>query len=406
MATPTHSQSVSCNVLKGLRVLDFGRYVAAPYCAMLLADMGAEVIRVERPGGEEDRRVGLTAANRENLLYPSMARNKKAITLDYARAESLRVLGDLVASSDIFLHNFSPSAALGLNLGYEQIKAFEPRIIYAAISCYGSSGPYAERIGFDPMAQMLSGAAAVTGTADEPIRSGVPWVDYSTGLCAALGILAALRHRDLTGEGQSVDCALLQTAVSFTTPVLAEATVMGLERPRLRNQGAYLAPANLYECSDGRVYLAVVTNSMWRALVRIIGKPELAQAPELANGELRYINAERIEAPLREWMASRQVDAVVDEMARARVPCARYLTTAEVREDPQVRACSMVAEADLREPGLERVPVSQLPIRFSKTSLATVRPPPRVGEHNVQIYREMLGYDEADYQGLESAGVI
>ena len=229
---------MSLGVLDGLRVLDFGRFIAAPYCGMLLASMGADVIRVEGPGGDEDRRLGLTASNGENLTYPCLGRNKRGITLDLSgRAPARSILADLVARCDVLLHNFSPGAVRALGLTYEEVRRLKPDVIYTGISCYGADGPYANRRGFDPMARMSSGAAAVTGPEGHPpVRAGVPWADYATGLCATLGTVLALRHRDVTGEGQAVDCSLLKTAVSFMAPVIAEALVTGIERPRLGNR--------------------------------------------------------------------------------------------------------------------------------------------------------------------------
>jgi crotonobetainyl-CoA:carnitine CoA-transferase CaiB-like acyl-CoA transferase len=226
----------------GIRVLDFGRFIAAPYCGMMLADMGAEVIRADRPGGEEDRSLGLRAANGEKMTFPNYARNKKGITLNVFSKDGVReVLADLVGVSDVFLHNFSPGALKAFGLTYDDIRALKPDIIFAGVSCYGATGPYATRTGFDQIAQVFSGAASVTGFGENPpTRSAVPWVDYSTGLMTTIGILLALRHRDATGEGQSVDCALLQTAIRFTAPMIGEAEVLGRERERIGNRAHYV----------------------------------------------------------------------------------------------------------------------------------------------------------------------
>lgn len=330
-------------VLHGIRVLDFGRFISAPYCAMMLADLGAEVIRVERPGGEEDRSIGLQASNGQNFTFLSLARNKRAITLRVESPEGRAVLQDLVRRSDVFLHNFTPSTAEHRKLAYEDIRSIRHDIIYAAISCYGSAGPLRARGGFDPIAQVCSGAASLTGSErDPPLRSGVPWVDYSTGLCAAFGILAALRHRDATGEGQAVDCALLQTAVSFTAPMIAEAVIAQRERPRLGNRGPYLGPTDLYRCRGGYVYVATVTESMWRSLLRLIGHPELADLPDLRTDLQRFENRELIDPLVQQWMERLTVAEAVSALETAHLPCGIYRTTAEVPDDPQVRACGML----------------------------------------------------------------
>ena len=220
-------------VLEDLRVLDFGRFIAGPYCGMLLADMGAEVIRIDRPGGEEDRTAGLTGSNGENLSFPNYARNKKGITLDvFDKGHGQRVLADLVKQSDVVLHSFSPEAARRAGLIYEDLVKINPRIIVTAISCFGSTGPYSDRTGFDFIAQAMSGAMKIGGFPDKPpIRAFVNPMDHGTGAIAAFGTMVALRHRDQTGEGQLVDLALFQTALTYVVPFIAEAEVLEKSGP-------------------------------------------------------------------------------------------------------------------------------------------------------------------------------
>jgi len=247
-------------ILEDIRVLDFGRFIACPYCGMILADMGAEVIRIDRTGGEEDRNVGLLGPNGENTGYPSYARNKKGITLNLMKNEAAReVLADLVKISDVVIHNFSPYAAELIGLTYEQLTVYKKDIILAAVSCYGSDGPYANRVGFDPIAQAMSGAMSITGYPQgDPLRSQVPWVDYSTALANAVGTLLALRHRDKTGVGQMVDLSLLGTAVSFMGPIIAEAEVLGRLRPMVGNRGCYIGPSDLFQCRDDQLFSPTV----------------------------------------------------------------------------------------------------------------------------------------------------
>jgi crotonobetainyl-CoA:carnitine CoA-transferase CaiB-like acyl-CoA transferase len=393
-------------ILRGLRVLDCGRYIAVPYCAMILADMGAEVIRIERPSGEEDRYYGLKASNGENFTFPGLARNKKGITLDIAAEEGREVMSDLVAISDVFLHNFSLGAVKAMRLGYEDVRIRKPNIIYAAVSCYGEGGPYAKRTGFDPIAQVSSGAAAVSGFEDDPLRSGVPWVDYSTGLCAAIGVLLALRHRDATGDGQAVDCALLQTAISFTTPMIAEAIVAGKERPRLGNRGPYLGASDLHKCSDGYVFISTVTETMWQSLMNVIGRPDLIGLPELGTDEQRFENRALVDPLIKKWVGCHTVEEVVTKLEKARIPCGVYRTTAQVSQDPQVQAQKMIEYMDLELVGLEQMPVTGLPVRLSKCPGVLVSRAPRVGEHNDEIYRCLLGFDDRRIADLRSKRVI
>lgn len=394
-------------VLQGIRVLDFGRFIAAPYCGMMLADMGAEVIRVERPGGEEDRRLGLKAANGENFTYPGLARNKKGITLDVMSSDGRNVLCALVACSDVLLHNFSLAATQAMKLTYEEIRAMKSDIIYTGISCYGADGPDSNRNGFDPIAQVVSGAAALTGFDNQvPLRCGIPWVDYSTGLCAALGTVLALRHRESVGEGQAVDCALLQTAVSYAAPMIAEAIIAGQERPRLGNRAAYLGPSDLYKCRDGYVYVAAVTQAMWQSLMRLIGHQELIDAPHLRTDEQRFAHRAEVDPLVEGWMERHTVTEVVTALDDARIPCGIYQTTAQVPDNPQVQARRMLEYVDLEVPRMERVPVSGLPIRLSKCPNAGVLRPPRVGEHNREIYGRLLKYSAEQIANLQANGAI
>lgn len=395
-------------VLDDVRVLDFGRFIACPYCGMLLADMGAEVIRIERPGGEEDRTIGLLASNGQNLSYPSYARNKKGITLRIMKNEKGReVLADLVQHSDVVIHNFSPHAAKMMGLTYEELKALKSDIILTAISCFGSEGPYSNRQGFDFIAQAMSGSLALGGFADKPpIRAFMNPMDFGTALCATIGTLLALRHRDQTGEGQMVDLALLRTAISFNAPAIAEADVLGRLRPIIGNRAPYLGPTDLFRCKDGWVFIATIMDTLWRRLARAIGHGELINDPDLQNDLQRFENRHKVDPLVAEWCAERTVTDVTKIMAEARIPCGAYLGLDEVSQDPHVRATGMIEYTDLEEPGLERVPVCGIPMRLSKTPGRVRTRAPRVGEHNLEIYRDLLGYGEERISKLAAEGVI
>ena len=395
-------------VLDGVRVLDFGRFIAAPYCGMILADMGAEVIRIDRPGGEEDRRHGLKASNGENLSYPSYARNKKCISLNVLSKDAPRdVLEDLVRISDVFLHNFSPGAIKAFSLTYDDIKAIKPDIIYTGISCYGSTGPYCDRVGFDQIAQIFSGAAALNGyEGDDPLRAALPWVDYSTALCATIGTLLALRHRDATGEGQMVDCALLQTAMSFIAPMVAEAEVLGKERPRIGNRSAYLGPTDLYKCRDGYVYVATTMEGMWRRMMKIVGHEEMIDNPDFDTDIKRFDRRDEVDPLVAGWIKAHTVEEVVATMDENRIPCGVYHSTANDASDPHVQARKMLEYMDLGAPGLERVPVCGIPIRLSATPGEVRDVAPKVGQHNDEYYRDKLGYSEEKLTSLRQSGFV
>ena len=397
-------------VLEDIRVLDFGRFIAGPYCGMMLADMGAKVIRIDRPGGEEDRTTGLIGPNGQNVTYPSYARNKKGITLnlmDKKDKKSRKVLADLVKISDVVLYNFSPYAAKLMGLTYEELKAIKPDIIVTTVSCYGNDGPYANRIGFDFMAQAMSGAMALGGFPGiPPQRSHLPFADFSTALMATIGTLLALRHRDQTGEGQMLDLALLQTAVSFTSPQIAEAEALGRLRPRVGNRAPYLGPSDLYECKDGYDFIATIMDTLWRRLAKAIGHAELIDDPDLDNDLQRFENRDKIDPLVAEWTAQRTVDEVIAAMTDARIPCAKYLELDEVSKDPHVQARNMIEYIDMEEPGLENLPICGIPIKLSKTPGSVETRAPRVGEHNGYIYGDLLGYTASFIAELKDQEVI
>lgn len=395
-------------VLDDIRVLDFGRFIACPYCGMLLADMGAEVIRIERPGGEEDRTHSLLGPNGQNMSYPSYARNKKGITLRVMRNEKgQEVLADLVRHSDVVIHNFSPDAAEMMGLTYEKLKAIKPDIILTAISCFGSEGPYSKLPGFDFIAQAMSGCMALGGYPDKPpIRAFMNPMDYGTALAAAFGTMVALRHRDQTGEGQVVDLALLRTAISFNAPVIAEAEVLGRMRPMIGNRAAYLGPTDLFQCRDGYVFIASIMNTLWRRLITLVGHSELIDDPDLQNDYQRFEHRDKVDHLIAEWCAQRTVKEVLEKMEEARIPCGPLLGLDEVAGDPHVRATDMLEYTDLEEPGLENVPVCGIPVRLSKTPGRVETRAPRVGEHNDTIYRDLLGYSPERLAELKKEGVI
>jgi crotonobetainyl-CoA:carnitine CoA-transferase CaiB-like acyl-CoA transferase len=395
-------------VLEDIRVLDFSRFVAGPYCGMLLADMGAEVIRIDRPGGEEDRTYGLTGANNENLIFANYARNKKGITLNlFGNDKGHEILADLVRQSDIVLHSFPPEAAKLAGLTYEDLVRINPRIIVAAISSFGSTGPYANKGGFDFIVQAMSGAMKIGGFPDKPpIRAFMNPMDHGTGAVAAFGAMVALRHRDQTGEGQLVDLSLFQTALTYVTPMIAEAEVLGRVRPVIGNRSAYLGPTDLYPCKDGYVFIATVMNSLWRRMARLIGHEELIDDPDLQTDFQRYENRDRIDPLVADWIAGHTVADVLEKLEKARIPCGPLRGTDEVLDDPHIRSEKMVEYVDMEAPGMEKVPTSGISPRLSKTPGFVTSRPPRVGEHNSEIYESLLGYSTAAINGLREKGVI
>ena len=393
-------------VLTGVRVLDFSRWFAGPYTATLLAAMGAEVIRVERPAGEEERNFGPYAPNGESMLTLVTLQNRRGITLDPLSDKGRGIVGQLVRKSDVVLHSYvsgSPEESL---LSYDSLTQFNPAIIVAKVSGFGSTGPYAQRPCFDTIAQALSGAMSYTGFPETaPTRSGYAWVDFSTGSHAALGIMFALYHRQRTGKGQFIDVALLDVAVSCVAglAVAAEYKVSGIIRARQGN-ASYYNFTNCLKAKDGWVMLGTSGTPIWRRFLRAIGREDLKEDPRFKDDRLRYKSRQAIQSVVEEWLKDKTVDEAIKILEQARVPCSRVNNIAEMVNDPQVAAREMLI--DMEYPGIGKVPLPGVVIKMSGTPGAIERPAPMAGEHNEEVYSSLLGFTPEQLQQLKAEGVI
>lgn len=391
-------------VLEGIRVLDFGRFVACPFCGLLLAAMGAEVIRVERPGGEVDRRTGLLAPNGENFFMLTLGRNKKAITLDWLTERGRDILKDLVRRSDVIIDSFSPDAKQAMGLDYASLKQINPGIIVVSVSGFGQYGPYSRRRCFDPIAQAMSGAMTITGfPGSPPTRSAVPYVDFATGLYAALGTMLCLFYREKTGIGQEVDVSLMDTALSFIGRHVAEYKVMGEPQQQIGNHSRHCI-AELFEAQDGWVFISLITNDIWRRFLRAAGMENLEAEPRYEDDLSRFRNRHLLDPVIARWVSERTVDEVMGLLMEHGVPCGPVKTIPEVAEDPHVWARDMLVEVDY--PDMGKVPLSGLAIKLSHTPGEVKAPAPRVGEHNEEVYCRLLGYAKEELARLEEQAVI
>src|SRR5947208_1785614 len=279
--------------LEGIRVIDFGRFIAGPYCAMLLADFGADVIRVERREGGEDRRLGPVTGSGEGGLFLNLNRNKRGMTLDLAHPIAEEIIRRLVHSADIVIVNLPIGVMRKLKLDYDHLRQIKEEIILVRASAFGPDGPYRDRIGFDGVVQAMSGAMSLTGFPDgPPVRSIVSWVDYGTALHAAFGAMAALYHRLQTGRGQLIDVSLLATGVTFMTPLLAERQATGIRREQLGNTAYYAAPSDAYRTRDGWILVPTIGAEMFRRWARLVGRPDLIADPRCKDDITRPAHAD------------------------------------------------------------------------------------------------------------------
>jgi crotonobetainyl-CoA:carnitine CoA-transferase CaiB-like acyl-CoA transferase len=332
--------------LSGIRVIDFGRFIAGPYCAMLLADMGADVIRVDRRQGSEDRYIAAITESGEGGGFLSLNRNKRNLTLDTSKPESAGIIRRLVEGADVVVANLPNNVLKNMRLDYESLKAIKPNIILARISTFGPDGPYANRVGFDTVAQAMSGAMSLTGFAGAPVRDIVPFEDYGTALHTAFGVMVALYHRQQTGEGQIVDGSLLATSIAYVQGLLAERSVLGIKRRQQGNTSFYAAPSDAYQTKDGWIVVSAVGNDMFARWARLVGREDFIADPRFAGDQLRADNREAITEAMNAWLATRTTEQAIVELEKARVPAGPVLDLQQVLDDPQVKARELLKYVD------------------------------------------------------------
>jgi crotonobetainyl-CoA:carnitine CoA-transferase CaiB-like acyl-CoA transferase len=393
-------------VLAGVRVLDFGRYVAGPYCATLLGYLGAEVIRIEKPDGGEDRYIAPIAESGEGGVYFQTACNKKSITLDPASAQGREIVQRLVRSADVVVANLPPSGLKSLGLDYASLKAIRPDIILATQSSFGDEGPLAERGGFDGVGQAMSGAMYMTGTPGNPAKSAAPYVDYSTAVLSAFGTLAALMQRAQTGAGQEVQTSLLGTAMAVFGSHLIEQSALAINRVPTGNRVQTSAPSDVFATRDGHILTHTVGNGLFRRWARLMGDAERwISDPRFQSDQSRGDHGEDTLTRMRQWCSERTTDEALREMQAAGLPSGPVQTLQQALDHPQV-AAMQVLHAITDFPGLQRpAQVPDLPVKLSVSGGGITHRPPLLGEHTDEVLRG-LGYSSEEISGLRAARVI
>jgi crotonobetainyl-CoA:carnitine CoA-transferase CaiB-like acyl-CoA transferase len=390
--------------LEGIRVIDFGRFIAGPYCGMLLADMGADVIRVDRRRGSEDRYTGPVTEQGEGGAFLSLNRNKRSLTLDTSKKESAEIIRRLAKCADVVLANLPMAVLQKMGLDYDSLRAIKPDIILARISTFGPDGPYANRLGFDTIVQAMSGAMSLTGFPGTPIRASVSFEDYGTALHTAFGIMVALYHRARTGEGQVVDGSLLATGITYMQALLAERSVMGVERGQPGNAAFYSAPADTYRTTDGWIVVQTIGGEMFARWTRLVGREELIGDPRFADDLLRADNRVILTDAMNAWLATRTTADALAELETARVPAGPVLKLDEVLADPQVEARELLQYVEY--PGAPKpVPLANTAVRLSATPCGIRHRAPMLGEHTDEVLRE-IGYSDEEIAALRAAAVV
>lgn len=385
------------NALDGIRVLDVGQVMAGPFCAMQLADLGADVIKVEPPDGDSSRHMG-TRAGTDSTGFAAVNRGKRGIVLDLKTAAGRDALMRLAARADILIENFRPGVMKALGLDYSSVAATNPRLIYASISGYGQTGPDAARGGFDLIAQGASGLMSVTGEpGGPPMKAGVPITDLGAGLFALAAILAALHHRHATGRGQFIDTSLVEAGLALSVWESAEFFAGGVPQP-LGSAHRFLAPYQAVRCSDGYITVGAGTDRLFTALAQALGHEDWATNPDFSSAASRVRNrAALIEEIERETVTQQRAHWIALLEARG-IPCGPINSYAEAFADRQVQAREMVVTTDHPTLGSTRTPGS--PIKMSETPPDVRRRAPQLGEHTIEVLRE------AGLSAEEIAGIL
>jgi len=390
-------------VLKGVRVIDFGRYIAGPYCGALLAEYGADVIRIEKRDGSEDRFPAQVGGG-VGALFLQINRNKRSVTLDPASPEGREVVARLVRSADVVIANLPAATLKSMGLDYETLCTYRKDIIFVTNTAFGPVGPMSANVGFDGIGQVMCGATYMTGTLDQPYRASAPYVDFGTALHCAFGTMAALMERQQTGKGQIVTGALLATALTINNASLIEQAVVAPNRIPTGNRGQTAAPSDIYKTRDGWVLVAVTGNPLYKRWAKLMGEPEWLTDPRFATDDDRGAHAAIISERMGRWCAERATDDIVKILGDAKIPSAPVLTPQQALDHPQVQALGVLQDTDY--PGLPKpAPVAAVPIWMSETQAVPRVRPPLLGEHTQQVLTE-LGYTEAAIQGLRDKGVI
>ena len=386
--------SESFQPLRGVRVLDFSRILAGPYCTMVLGDLGAEIIKIERPGsGDETRAWGPPFVGGESAYFLCVNRNKKSVTVDLSTASGKAVIRDLAAHSDVLVENFRPGTMEKLGLGYDSLKSINPRLVYCAISGFGRSGPDKDRAGVDVIVEGVGGLMSITGEPDgPPVKVGVAIIDVATALHAHGAIMAALFERERTGRGRRLDFSLLEVQIATLINIGSDYLIGGVIPKRWGSAHTSIVPYQAFEASDGYVVVGAINESLWVRFCDAIEQPGLANDTRFCTNRLRGQHRADLLALIQPIFRLRPRSDWLERFRAQGIPCGPINTLDEVYRDPQVEHLGIVQEVD--HPTAGRIRLAGSPVRADETQLPVRLPPPRLGEHTEEVLREVLGYDD------------
>ncbi|MDR0466471.1 MAG: CoA transferase [Deltaproteobacteria bacterium] len=390
--------------LSGIRVLDLSRVLAGPFCTMMFADMGADVIKIEQPGTGDDSRRFAPFKEGESAYYMNLNRNKRGVTLDLKKGKALFL--DMVKKADVVVENYRPGAMEKLGLGYEDLKKVNPRIIYACISGFGHYGPYRLRPGYDIVGQAMGGLMSATGRpGGDPTRTGPAMSDVLAGLSCAVAVLAALQHRERAGQGQKVDVALVDSVVAGLEVMTQIYLTEGRIPQRIGNRYESVYPYDAFKAKDGDFVIAAGNDKLFAGLCAVMGRPELAEREEFKGNPLRVKNHALLKPIVEEWSRQHPVDYLVDALLEAGVPACPINTIDKLVDDPHIAgAREMFVEVEHPIAGKMKLTGSHLKFSDTKTSIRT--PAPLLGQHSEEVYKELLGLNAQQLARYKEDGVI
>ncbi|NBJ17065.1 MAG: CoA transferase [Dehalobacter sp. 4CP] len=379
--------------LEGIRVLDLSRVLAGPYCTMLLADMGAEIVKIERPGEGDDARAFSPFIGEESAYFMSINRGKKSVVLDFKKEEDMKIFWELIKESDIIVENFRPGTMEKLGMGYEDIKLANPKIIYAGISGFGHTGPYSKRAAYDMLAQAMSGLMSITGEpGGPPVRVGTSIGDITAALFGTIGILLALNVRNKTGLGQKVDVAMLDSQVAILENAIARYEVTGKVPGPIGTRHPSIAPFQGFPTKDYYVIIPCGNDALWEKFCRVLGMDDFRNDPRFKTNKDRIEHVDELEEIIASITKTKTTDQWVDLLNEAGHPVGVINTVDKVVNDPQINARDMIVELEHSKAG--KIRVAGNPIKLSLTPGEVSKPSPILGEHTREILKNVLGWSE------------
>ena len=393
--------------LDGIRIVELGAFIAGPFCGQLLGDLGADILKIEAPGqGDPLRRWGVAKKDGKSLWWPVMARNKRSLSIDLRQADGAALARRVIANADVLIENFKPGTLEGFGLAPDTLCADNQRLIIARVSGFGQTGPYAARPGFAAVAEAMAGLRIISGYPDRPpTRSGLSLADSVAGLYAALGVLAALRVRDQTGQGQVIDIALTEAALGISEGIIPEWSATGSVRARSGLAAPGFAPSSIYPCADTTwLVIAANSDSLFRRLATAMGQPALGNDPRFSNHEARGAHQPVLDALIGGWTATLTRPELIERLVAADVPCGPIYDAADVASDPHFRARQAIIEVEVD--GIGRLAMPAVMPRLSRTPGEVRFPGGQLGAANRDVLHGELGLSDSEIASLQARGII